>query len=56
VEVLQSKRATFDLDRDGVISVSELYRGIRTIVAVETGGQQQPWLARHDMVGDFALI
>ena len=40
----------------GVIEVSELYRALRSIVARETQGQQTPWLARQDLIGDFAVF
>ena len=56
LEVLQGKRATYDLDRDGAIEVSELYRGLRTILARETGDRQTPWLVRQDLIGDFAVF
>jgi hypothetical protein len=40
----------------GALDVSELYRGVREIVVRETDGQQSPWLARQDLIGDFALF
>ncbi len=55
-EVLKNKSASYDHDRDGTIGVSELYRGLREIVTRETSGQQTPWLARQDLIGDFALF
>ena len=56
VEALQRHRATYDLDRDGLIEASELYRAVKSVVARETQGQQSPWLVRQDLLGDFALF
>lgn len=56
VEVLKSKRRDYDLNGNGVIEVSELYKGLRAIVARESNQEQTPWLARQDLVGDFALF
>jgi len=39
-----------------VIELSELYRALRQVVARETGGQQNTWLVRQDLIGDFALF
>jgi hypothetical protein len=55
-EVIQTNRNLYDLDCDGVLSVSELFRGLRAAIRIATGGNQQPWLARHDMIGDFPVI
>jgi hypothetical protein len=38
------------------IDVSDLYRKLREILARETKGRQTPWLARQDLIGDFALF
>ena len=38
------------------IDVSDLYRKLREILARETNGRQTPWLARQDLIGDFALF
>jgi len=48
-----------DISRSGTqqaIDVSTLYRKLREIVASETNGYQTPWLARQDLIGDFALF
>ena len=45
--------------RDGALQpldVSALYQGLREVLAKETNGQQTPWLARQDLIGDFALF
>ncbi len=38
------------------IDVSGLYRKLREIVSRDTKGQQTPWLARQDLIGDFPLF
>jgi uncharacterized caspase-like protein len=38
------------------IDVSDLYRELREILARETKDRQTPWLARQDLIGDFALF
>ncbi len=40
----------------GALDVSALYRGLREVLAKETNGQQTPWLARQDLIGDFSLF
>ena len=54
--VLGPERSRHDANRNGVIEISELYRAIKTIVVETTGGDQTPWLARSDLIGDFALF
>jgi uncharacterized caspase-like protein len=56
VEVLNNNWQSADLNGNGVIEVSELYRALRSIVTSKMQGQQTPWLARHDLIGDFALF
>lgn len=40
----------------GPIEISTLYKSVREIVSRETKGQQTPWLARQDLIGDFPLF
>ena len=56
VTALKAKRADDDLDHDGALEISELYRALRTIVARETKGGQSPWLVREDLLGDFVVF
>jgi hypothetical protein len=51
-----SKILSEGLSPSGAIDVSDLYRQLRKIVARETDGQQTPWLARQDLIGDFAIF
>ncbi|MEQ1710411.1 MAG: caspase family protein [Hyphomicrobium sp.] len=45
-----------DLNRNGVLEVSEIFRGLKDVVTRVTNGRQTPWLVRQDMVGDFAVF
>lgn len=56
VQALQRNRKSHDLDHDGAIAVSELYRAVKGILQTNSDGQQTPWLARQDLIGDFALF
>ena len=42
-----------DLNRDGEIEASELYAAVKRTVVEKTNGQQTPWFARNEMVGDL---
>lgn len=55
-DVIARDRARYDLDGNGAIEVSELYAGVKRQVSERTEGRQVPWLARNEMVGDFALF
>lgn len=70
-EVIAGRRAEHDLDKNGMIEISELLRGVkqkvivdgravREAVAVKEGrtdvGTQTPWIARDLMVGDYSLF
>jgi hypothetical protein len=56
VEALVSKRKAADADGNGRIEVSELYRYVKDRVVGLRKGEQTPWLARNQMIGDFALF
>ena len=51
-----SGQLAVDLNNDGLIDASELYTLIKRDVRAATGGQQTPWLARGDLLGDFPLF
>lgn len=70
-DVIAGRRAEHDLDKNGMIEISELLRGVkqkvivygrpaREGVAAQKGasevGTQTPWIARNLMVGDFSLF
>lgn len=56
IDVIAADRAKHDTNRNGVIELSELYRGVKERVRSLTDGQQTPWFARNQMIGDFALF
>jgi hypothetical protein len=55
-EVIAGNRAAYDTNANGAIEVSELYVGVKRQVVEGTASRQTPWLARNQMVGDFALF
>jgi hypothetical protein len=66
VTALTVKRKATDIDGNGVIDLSELYRAVRTPVSVEAhqiqlrdpenDHEQTPWLARNALVGEMSLF
>lgn len=55
-DVIARRRTAGDLDGNGAIEVSELYAGVKRRVSELTDERQVPWLARNELVGDFALF
>lgn len=55
-DVIARERGAYDLDGNGAIEASELYAGVKRRVSELTDGRQVPWLARNELVGDFALF
>lgn len=55
-DVIARKRRAHDSNRNGAIEISELYTGVKKTVTRQTSGDQTPWLARNQMIGDFALF
>ena len=56
VRSLTNDRTLTDSNANGALEVSELYRAVKSFVVKETSGEQTPWLVRHDLIGDFALV
>jgi uncharacterized caspase-like protein len=56
VDAITGNRDRFDENGNGAIEISELYRGVKAVVKAGTEGRQTPWIARNQMVGDFALF
>lgn len=54
--IVSSERGQHDLDGNGVIEASELYRGLKTRVGEITAKEQTPWLVRLNMIGDFPVF
>ena len=70
-EVITEERTAHDLNKNGAIEISELFIGVKRKVlvdgrpvreqyarvkGVDTPVTQTPWIARNQMVGDFALF
>ncbi|MCQ0988941.1 caspase family protein [Jiella marina] len=53
---LVADRATTDRNGNGAIEISELYGAVKREVVMRTRGAQTPWIARNQMIGDFALF
>jgi Caspase domain len=56
VKAISGGRAGIDTNNNGVVELSELYSKVKPQVLTEMGGQQTPWLARADMVGEVPLF
>ena len=58
-DVIAKNRKKHDRNGNGVIEVSELYYGVKKQVVDQLRNSKQkqtPWLARNQMVGDFAVF
>lgn len=58
-DVIAGNRKKHDLNGNGIIEISELYYGVKYKVvegADRKLGTQTPWLARNQMIGDFAVF
>lgn len=58
--ILTKDRARHDLNKNGILEISELYLALKEEVSSKVWdderGAQTPWLARRDMIGDFGLF
>lgn len=58
--ILTKDRARYDLNKNGILEISELYLALKEEVSRKVWdderGAQTPWLARRDMIGDFGLF
>jgi hypothetical protein len=55
-EALTGNWRKTDTNDNGALEISELYRAVKALVVKETEGKQTPWIARQDLIGDFALF
>lgn len=55
-KLITQGREENDLNRNGVLEVSEIFRGLKDVVTRVTNGRQTPWIVRQEMVGDFAVF
>lgn len=53
---ISASRAEVDLNGNGAVEVTELYRFVRAEVVELRQGKQTPWLTRSQLIGDFALF
>jgi len=56
LQAITSDRSAVDLNKNGVIELSELYSHIKPQVLTEMRGAQTPWLARVDVIGEVPLF
>ncbi|MBR0689852.1 caspase family protein [Bradyrhizobium manausense] len=49
-------RSSTDTNSNGSIELSELYRSVKRYVSDATGGDQTPWIARNQLVGEVPLF
>jgi len=56
VKAMTVDRASVDTNNNGVIELSALYRKIKPSILTAMKGDQTPWLARVDMVGEVPLF
>ena len=55
-QALGSDRKTADINRNGVVELSELYRYVKRTVAQMTGHAQTPWLSRDEIIGEIPVM
>jgi hypothetical protein len=56
VKAMTADRTSVDTNNNGVIELSELYRTIKPSILMKMNGDQTPWLARVDMIGEVPLF
>jgi len=55
-QALTTERQTTDLNKNGIIELSELYRSIKYNVHKHTNGKQTPWISRNEIIGEMPLF
>jgi uncharacterized caspase-like protein len=55
-EIIRGPRERVDSNRNGVIELSELYAVLKRRVVESTKGEQTPWIARNQMIGEVPLF
>ena len=53
---LMTNRSRVDTNRNGTIELSELYGAVKRHVVEATAGDQTPWIARNNMIGEIPLF
>jgi uncharacterized caspase-like protein len=55
-QIITNQRQSYDLDKNGFVSIEELYRGLKSKIVRDSAGRQVPVLSRNLLVGDFDLF
>ncbi len=56
LEVLSIKRNIYDENKNGILEIIELYRGVKEEVMAHRQAEQTPWLSRNLLVGEHGLF
>jgi uncharacterized caspase-like protein len=55
-QMLTSRHADTDTNGNGLIELHELYSAVKADVMQRTDGQQTPWMARNEVIGNIVLF
>ena len=56
LDVLRDRQTIYDQNKNGVLEVIELYRGVKQLVVAQRGSAQTPWLSRNNLIGEHGLF
>jgi Caspase domain len=56
VKAITSNRSATDSNHNGAIELAELYGAVKRQVVTASDGEQTPWIARNQMVGEIPLF
>ena len=56
VNAITTKRDQTDANANGAVELSELYGVVKRSVLSMTRGEQTPWIARNEMIGEIPLF
>ncbi|MGO7323277.1 caspase family protein [Rhizobium ruizarguesonis] len=51
--ILRDTSGAFDTNKNGLLEISEIYRGVKTAVSMKASGIQTPWLAANPLAGEY---
>lgn len=55
-QALTKNRQATDVNKNGIIELSELYRRVKYNVRQRTNGEQTPWISRNEIIGEMPLL
>jgi len=55
-QILTTKKTEADLNHNGIIELSELFKNIKYNVLKETNGKQSPWFSTNTIVGEMPIF